>query len=173
MRLSTHVPISVAALLVVPLGCDPEPPTPEDGPCVPHDAPTASIGRGAGGAFVELADGEDVPISVAPQGGFGVSVVIRTDGLRAEDYSFVTATQRVMLGEELIGEFTLYQQPLLCADDGGRLAGVVVGFDPSRYGSNDALVALDGQLVDLQLDISDDEGGVAEARKSVTIRVGG
>ena len=173
MRVLALLPLASTALLAALLGCDPDPPPPDDGPCAPHDAPTAAIGRGAGGAFLELADGEDVPLSVAPQGGFGVSVVIRTDGLRAEDYSFVTATQRVMLGDELIGEFTLYQQPLLCADDGGRLAGVVVGFDPSRYGSNDALVALDGALVDLELDITDDEGGVAEARKPVTIRVGG
>jgi hypothetical protein len=170
--LHTVLALFLAAPLCVALACDPNPPQP-DGPCQPNDAPSAELGRGVGGEFVELSEGADVPIAVAPQGGFGVNVSVRSVGLRAADYSFVTADLETRLAGESIGQYTLHQQPLLCAADGGRLTGVVVGFDPDRYKSDDALVALEGQTVELQVNLTDDTGATARASQSVVVHVGG
>lgn len=142
--------------------------------CEGDEAPMVLIGQGVGGAFVELEDAQEVTLSVAPQGGFGVPVVVQTQGLVAGD----DVQSRVVLeprqGAEILGTFET-RAPLQCRSDGagGNVVGVVVGFDPDRYRSNDDLLALDGQVVELHITVTDREGRVGVGVKPVTIRVGG
>ena len=49
------------------------------------------LGRGVGGAFDYLEDGAVLGLSAAPQGGFGVSVLVGTRGLAAGDDQVVSA----------------------------------------------------------------------------------
>lgn len=143
-------------------------------PCVGSDAPEVLVGQGVGGAFVELADGEEVTLSVAPQGGFGVPVVVQTRGLAAGDL----VQSMVLLDAERMGEnlgtFST-RAPLQCRSDGdgGNISGIVVGFDPSRFRTNDDLLALDGTVVDLAITIMDEDGRMGMVIKPVTVRVGG
>ena len=55
----------------------------------------------------------------------------------------------------------------------GLLWGVVVGFDPEIYSSNDDLLSLDGEVVDLVVTATDTTGNSATGTTPVTINVGG
>ncbi|MCP4447290.1 MAG: hypothetical protein GY811_18365, partial [Myxococcales bacterium] len=50
---------------------------------VGEEAPTATLGKGVGSAFIPYEDNEEVGITPASQGGFGVPVLVRTAGLIA------------------------------------------------------------------------------------------
>lgn len=170
--LKTAFPSLAFALLLS--GC-PDDPVDAD-PCAPSERPTVMLGQGVGGAFAPFADGEAVSLAVAPQGGFGVSVVIRTEGLSAGDDALADVQLDVEIDGVTEGSFLLTDAALLCLDTdggGGLVSGAVVGFDPDRYGTNDDLVALDGREAVLSVTVIDDGMAMASVQQAVTIRVGG
>mgnify|MGYP000480294305 CR=1 FL=1 len=131
------------------------------------------LGDGVGGAFAEFEDGQEVGLSVAPQGGFGVAVLVRTDGLAASVDSKADVRLAVEMDGDLVGDFLLEDAALLCQDEGGLISGVVVGFDPDVFSSNDDLVALDGEEVILDVTVTGANGDEANVRKPVVISVEG
>ncbi|OGQ25316.1 MAG: hypothetical protein A2138_04725 [Deltaproteobacteria bacterium RBG_16_71_12] len=136
------------------------------------EAPTVELGHGVGGAFVKLTDAESVGITVAPQGGYGVPVQARTTGLEANDDSRATVRVATEIDGEDAGQFMLYQQPLLCDGERGVLTAIVVGLDPTRYGSNDALLTLDGVQATLIVDVLDRNDVSGRGEQLVTLQVG-
>lgn len=157
-------------------GCSGPDDPPTDDLCVGGDTPSATLGRGVGSAFLEYEDNEEVGLAVAPQGGFGVTVIVRTAGLEAGVGLVANVQLNVEDGSsQVVGEFLQENTALACrdADIGGEIRGVVVGFDPAVYKTNDDLLALDGQSVNLVVTVNDDNGRSATVRKPVIIRVGG
>jgi hypothetical protein len=161
----------LAALLLVACGGDENP---VDDLCLASDVRAIVLGRGVGGAFVPYQDEEEVGLSVAPQGGFGVTVIIQTQGLTAGVGELASVELDTEMGGTRTGTFLLAEAPLLCRSDGtgGMISGVVVGFDPDVYSTNDDLLQLDGQVVDLVVTVTDSGGHVASTRQPVTIQVG-
>ncbi len=143
--------------------------------CAASDAPTLTVGQGVGGSFVPYAEGEDVILTAAPQGGFGVVALIQTQGLVAGDGAYVGLSFDLELNDANLGTFFVPQLPLLCRDEGfgGLLSGVMAGLDPDMYQSNDDLLALDGAVVDIVAFVTDETASTATVRHPVTIRVGG
>jgi hypothetical protein len=136
---------------------------------------TATLGQGVGGAFIPYEDLQEVGLAVAPQGGFGVTVIIRTAGLVAADGLSADVQLNVEDQGQTVGEFLQENTSLSCRgqDVGGEVRGVVVGFDPEVYKETDDLIALDGQVVDLVVTVTASNGKSATVRQPVTIRVGG
>lgn len=161
-------PVAMLAILLATLGsgCAPD-------PCEPAADRVVTIGQGVGGAFEEFADGEEVALSIAPQGGFGISIVLQTAGITATDDVRVDVNMATEIGGDETGDFLLEGAPLLCRSDGagGSISGLVVGFDADEFRSNDDLLALDGETVELVVVIRE-AGQQTEARKSVTVQVG-
>lgn len=143
----------------------------EPDPCEAWDTPDVILGQGVGGEFAPFEDGEAVGLAVAPQGGFGVTVLVQTQGLEAGD--LVQAILDVERGGAVEGSFTL-DTPLVCQSDGSgaRISGVVVGFDPQVYATNDDLLALDGQEVELIVTVTDGAGNTGVGRQVVVVQVG-
>lgn len=143
-------------------------------PCT-HDAPVqVQLGTGVGGQFIPLTAGQEVGLATAPQGGFGVTVLIRTSGLSAGDAALADIQLDTELEGELAGSYLQEDVPLLCTpEEGGTVFGVVVGFDPAVYRSNDDLLALDGAAVDLVVTVTDESGASGQVVQPVTIVVGG
>lgn len=137
--------------------------------------PIATLGQGVGGAFVPYEDNQEVGLAVAPQGGFGVTVIVRTEGLLASSDSTASVQLNVEQGGQLAGEFLQENTAFGCRgkEVGGEVRGVVVGFDPEVYKTNDDLIALDGAIVDLVVTITASDGTAATVRQPLTIRVGG
>ena len=163
-------------ILLALLGCTDNEPD-ETGPdvaalCAGEGDVSVVLGTGAGSEFTPIEDGDVAGLDVAPQGGFGVSVRARTTGLQAD------AAVAVLLDTEIdgqnVGSFLNEEVQLYCQEDGtGLLWGVVVGFDPSTYSSNDDLLALDGEIVDLVVTVTDGRGESGVGRNTVEIAVGG
>ncbi len=115
---------------------------------------------------------------VAPQGGFGVPVSVRTEGLLAGiDGSGATygADVEISIGRGGANEGTFYDGgPLGCIapDEGGLLSGLVAGFDPGIVSTNEDLLALDGQQATVRVVVTDSAGVSAEGSQVVTLRVG-
>jgi hypothetical protein len=140
--------------------------------CEGEGEPSVQLGIGAGSLFVPIEDGTKVSLDVAPQGGFGVSVRARTTGLKAD--ATVSVLLEPYLDDEMAGTFLNEAVQLYCQDDGsGLLWGVVVGFDEDTFPTTDALLELNGEIVDLSVVVTDSTGDVAEGRASVEIQVGG
>lgn len=135
----------------------------------------ASLGEGVGSAFVPYDDLQEVGLAVAPQGGFGVTVLIRTEGLLAGEGLSADVQLNVEMDGAPAGEFLLEDAVFACPNKevGGEIRGVVVGFDPDMYKTNDDLIALDGQEVDLVVTVTATDGETATVRKPLKIRVGG
>ncbi|MCO4770664.1 MAG: hypothetical protein KDA24_11590 [Deltaproteobacteria bacterium] len=157
--------VPASALLLA--GC---PPT----ACTPSDDPSIQLGSGVGGAFAAYETGEQVGLDIAPQGGFGVTTLILTDGLNATEDELAVAQLDVLIDGVLEGEFTAENNRLLCRSDGegGQISGVVVGFDSQKYSSNDDLLTLNGQEVDLDVTVTDSLGNSAQVLQRVTVVVG-
>jgi len=162
----TRCPLFFAALWFLP-GCAP-------GPCVPSDEPGIQLGSGVGGAFAPYSAGEQVQLDIAPQGGFGVTTVILTDGLNADDAELADVQLDVVIDGVPSGSFLAENNRLQCRSDGegGQISGVVVGFDPQVYSSNDDLLSLNGQAVDLDVTVIDSLGNQASVVQTVTVMVG-
>ena len=131
------------------------------------DDPTASLGTGSGATFVPLEDGQQVTLEVAPQGGMGVAVRVITTGLQAD------APVDVLLDTEIDGElsasFLNEAITLYCQDDGrGMLWGVNVGFSAEDYPTSD-FSALFGQVADLVVTVTDQEGRSVTGRSTVEV----
>lgn len=142
--------------------------------CAPGEGEASILlGQGVGGAFQQYTQGEQVGLDVAPQGGFGVTVIVRSTGLLAGEGQTAAIQLNVEIGDVLAGEFLEPAVALRCGDDGGQLTGIVVGFDPNIYKTNDDLIQLDGQEVDLVVTATDTEGNSATVRQAVTVVVGG
>ncbi len=173
MKFAALLLLLLATLVVS--GCGPDDGTPEDSLCSADEAPTATLGKGVGSAFIPYEDNEEVGIQPASQGGFGVPVLVRTTGLTAGSASVADVQLNVEEGGALVGEFLQENTGLSCRGDdiGGEVRGVVVGFDPEVYATNDDLLVLDGTTVDLVVTVIDEEGNSATVRKPVIIRVGG
>lgn len=140
---------------------------------VPECAPSVLIGSGVGGIFQPFADGDVVTLDVAPQGGFGVTVKVRSQGLVAGDDAVALIVLDVEQNGENIGT---HRQPvsLLCQDSGeGEVFGVVVGFDPAIYSTNDDLLDLDGAEVTLVITLEDEVGTQVTGSATVVVDVGG
>ncbi|MBI1946525.1 MAG: hypothetical protein HYS27_12560 [Deltaproteobacteria bacterium] len=154
--------------------CEPVPGPDAGSPagCTAGETPTVELGHGVGGAFISFTDGESVGITVAPQGGYGVPVQARTTGLEANDDSRATVRVATEINGEDAGQFMLYQQPLLCDGASGVVTAIVVGLDPTRYGSNDALLALDGVQATLIVDVIDNNDVSGHGEQVVTLQVG-
>jgi len=162
-------------LLLGLLGCIDDPDkdkTPVELLCEGDGEPSVQLGIGAGSEFVPIENGMKVGLDVAPQGGFGVSVRAKTTGLRAD--ASVSVLLEPYIEEELSGTFLNEAVQLYCQDDGsGLLWGVVVGFDEDTFPTTDALLELNGELVDLLVVVTDSNGTVGEGLATVEIEVGG
>ncbi len=165
--------LSTLTLLAVACGDDPapEPEVPEA--CLGSDQPNLELGHGVGGAFAPLADAEEVGLIAAPQGGFGVTVLVRTRGLAVVDNPLRFSLEP-WVDDEVAGHFE-FDRRIQCLSNGtgGLLNGTVVGFDETKYGTNDALLSLDGQLIELVITAEDVDGRTATVRRPVTLLVGG
>ena len=134
--------------------------------CTSSDDASLTIGFGVGEDFTAYETESVVGLSVAPQGGFGVAVRASTSGLADGEVSVLLET---VIDGELVGSFLNESVTLYCQDDGsGLLWGVVVGFDPEIYSSNDDLLSLDGEVVDLVVTATDTTGNSATGTTPVT-----
>ena len=139
--------------------------------------PALVIGFGVGEEFHAYEAGAEVGLDVAPQGGFGVPVRARTRGIRTVEGDLPHATSSVLLDTyidgEIAGSFLNETVEVYCQDDGtGLIWGVVVGFDPETYATNEDLLQLNGQEVMLLVRAIDPEGRTAEGTVDVVISVG-
>lgn len=143
----------------------------EEPSCTSTSDASLTIGYGVGEDFTPYESESVVSLSVAPQGGFGVAVRASTSGLAAGEVAVLLET---VIDDELAGSFLNESVTLYCQDDGsGLLWGVVVGFDAATYSSNDDLLSLDGEVVDLVVTATDTQGNSAVGTILVTINVGG
>ncbi len=153
------------------VGCDSTEDPPD--PCTHDFEPAIEIGFGVGGAFGRFEEDQEVGLVSAPQGGFGVDVLVRTEGLAAGDDALVTLLLETVLDGEVVGAFENPSQALTCTEEGGLVFGVVVGFDSTDYKNNDDLLRLDGQRVGLRVTVTDADGKRADGVQMVVIRAGG
>lgn len=168
---STPTPITaiifpLAGLLLA--GCPP-------GPCTATDSPSVQLGSGVGGAFEAYDPTSLVTLDIAPQGGFGVTTVVLTDGLNADDEELADVQLNVVIDGVQSGSFLAENNRLQCRSDdppGGQISGVVVGFDPEVYQSNDDLLSLNNQEVELDVTVFDSQGNFARVNQRVTVVVG-
>jgi hypothetical protein len=149
--------------------------SPEPAPsCAPedHDTLSLSIGTGQGDEFNALTEGEAVTLSVAPQGGYGVSIRAKTTGLNTEEP--IDLLLETEIDGALSGSFVNVGTNLYCQDDGlGLLWGVVVGFSQDTFPTPDALIALDGEEALLIVEATDMDGRSARDEIMITVDVGG
>ncbi len=134
--------------------------------------PTATIGYGAAEEFTAYEAGDSVGLVVAPQGGFGISVRLWTTALQCD--APVEVLMETWLGDERTGTFTNPSVQLYC--QGGSKAmlwGIVVGFDPEVYSTNEDLLDLDGETIRLEITATDSEGTAATGEVDIVVDVGG
>jgi hypothetical protein len=166
-----HSMLRVLPFLFCVFACDSTDDPPD--PCTDDFAPAIEIGYGVSGAFERFTPDQEVSLVIAPQGGFGVDVRVRTQGLVAGQEALVTLLLETLIDDVVVGSFENLDQALTCTDTGGLVFGVVVGFDPDDYATNDDLLALDGQQVDLRVTVTDRDGAVVASVQPVIIRAGG
>ena len=146
--------------------------------CGGGGSPGLVIGFGSGGAFEAYSEGTQVGLAPAPQGGFGVWVRARTEGLKAiQPDGTPHATSEVLLETYIEGErtgsFLNDTVEVYCQDDGsGLLWDVAVGFDPVEYSTNEELIALEGQDVMLLVRATDEDGNEVQGTVDVVIALG-
>ena len=161
-------------IALLTLACTKEPSDdsdPEASGCNGGGTKSVTIGQGSGSAFYPIETGAGVGLDIAPQGGFGVSVRAETTGLKADDLVDVNLITEIA-GEQT-GEFLNEGVQLYCQESGhGLLWGVVVGFDPEVFATNDDLLELNGEEVDLILEITDSRSKTATGRITVKIETG-
>ncbi len=131
--------------------------------------PEIVLGQGASSAFEPFEDGAEIALTIAPQGGMGVSVRALTRGLSTDelvDLELITEIDGEQTG------FFATTAIFTCQDDGhGLLWGQVVGFNPDEFPDLDSLIALDGELVELVVVATDEQGRSAEGRATISLRV--
>lgn len=135
-------------------------------------SPSATIGYGAADEFTAYESGDSVGLVVAPQGGFGISVRLWTTALVCD--APVEVLMETYIGEDLTGTFTNPSVQLYCQKGSqGMLWGIVVGFDPSVYSTNEDLLALDGETIRIEITATDTEGIAATGEVDIVVDVGG
>jgi len=155
--------------LLLVLGCNPELTVEEL--CAGEGPSSVELGTGAGDSFFPLADGEAVGLVIAPQGGLGVSVRVRTTGLQSD--ATVTAQLDSELGGSTSATFTNDGVHLFCQDDGsGLFVDQAVGFDAELYADLDDQFELDGETATLIVEITDGRGVTERAMVDVMLEVG-
>jgi hypothetical protein len=145
--------------------------------CAGQGDSSLSIGYGSGSEFLPYELGAEVGLAAAPQGGFGVWIRAKTQGIRAAEGETPHATTAVLLETRIdgvvVGSFLNETVEVYCQEEGtGLLWDVAVGFDPEDYATNDDLIALDGQAVQLFVEATDREGKTASGTVDVVIAVG-
>jgi hypothetical protein len=145
--------------------------------CSSEGNSSLSVGYGSGAEFWPYELGAEVGLAPAPQGGFGVWVRAKTQGIRAAEGETPHATTAVLLETRIdgvvVGSFLNETVEVYCQQDGsGLLWDVAVGFDPDDYATNDDLIALDGQAVQLFVEATDRDGKTASGTVDVVIAVG-
>ena len=108
------------------------------------------------------------------QGGWGVGVRAQTTGISSSTGSTPHASSAVLLktyvGDEEVGSFLNETVEVYCQDDGtGLIWGVVVGFDPETYATEDDLLSLSDENVELWIEATDSEGRAATGTIDVII----
>ncbi|MCB9793263.1 MAG: hypothetical protein H6741_11095 [Alphaproteobacteria bacterium] len=157
----------LAALMT--LGCGEREYTREE-LCAGEGPASLELGSGTGEVFDPFVDGQEVYISIAPQGGFGVTVRARSFGLIADApvSLFLSSSHE----GESTGTFEWGEIPLYCMDDGsGLLWGAVIPFAPELFPTEEDLEALDGELVTLEAEATDLSGEVVVGRSEVVVRL--
>lgn len=146
---------------------------PVDDLCAGGEPASIRLGDGVGGAFVAYEDEQEVPLRSAPQGGFGVTVLVATTGLPASDDSLADVQLDVRQGGELKGSFLSLNAPLHCraADEGGLINDVVVGFDKDQFPTLDDFIDINGTVVDLEVEVISHEGPSASVAHPVTVNL--
>ena len=154
--------------------------TGEVDPCLGGGDASLVIGFGVGGDFNTYEEGALVGLDVAPQGGFGVPVRLRTEGLRVRadatdtanpdaPYASVNVLLDTYIDGVLSASFLNDTAVAYCQDDGtGLMWDLVVGFDAEKY-TNDNLIDLHGMEAQLVVEATDAEGHTATA--SVTVQI--
>ena len=145
--------------------------------CAGEGEPSMEIGYGTGSEFWPFEPGAEVGLAPAPQGGYGVWVRARTSGIQAAQGDTPHSTSAVLLetyiGGELAGSFLNETVEVYCQEDGsGLLWDVAVGFDPETYATNDDLLALNGQEVQLFVEATDTRGQIISGAVDVIVAVG-
>ena len=145
--------------------------------CPVTGEPSLTIGYGVGDQFTAYESGAEVGLESAPQGGWGVGVRARTTGISSAAGDTPHASSAILLntylGGEEAGSFLNETVEVYCQDDGtGLVWGVVVGFDPEIYDTNEDLLSLNGEEVELLVEATDSEGRVATGTVDVIITVG-
>ena len=142
----------------------------EPDPCAGGGDLSLTLGIGSGGAFIPFSDGDQASLVSAPQGGFGVSVWASSTGVLADNP--VDVLLETEINGSLNGSFMNEGVMLYCQPDGtGLLWGVVVGFDPAQYPTTDDLLALDGEMATLLVEVTDAENRVAHGSVEVEIDI--
>lgn len=140
-------------------------------PCAAADDSFIVLGDASSGGFSAFEDGQTIGVVAAPQGGFGVPLLVRTHGLTAASGAKADVRLVVEFEGERVGDFVLAGAALLCREQGGLIAGVVAGFDPEEFTSSEDLDVLDGEQVILDVSVTGSTGREASVRQPVTISV--
>lgn len=143
--------------------------------CAGEGDPQILLGHGEGSEFVPFEPGEEVFITIAPQGGFGVTVRAATSGLYAgadQGAAPISLVLRSRWKGEPSGEFDWGDVVLYCMEDGsGLFWGAIVPLDPERFPTEADLEQLDGELVELEAEATDARGEVVIGAAEVTLRL--
>lgn len=146
-----------------------------DDPCASGAAPTVEIGQLVGTAgFEAFADGEEVMLGFAPQGGSGVVATLRTTHMSAHENLVIFArTVRTHLtvdgpdaagNPEVLGDFELSPNVYCVDGEFGLVTNAIFGLDPGRFDSPESVA---GRAVTLSVDVEDDQGARASATANV------
>ena len=144
---------------------------PFDG-CTETSDTSVELGYLVGSVFTPFETNTEVRLESAPQGGVGVSVSVRTAGLKAG--SPVDILLEPYWDGAVQGSFVSEGVTLYCTEDleenlYGIVNGSVVGFDPDLYETDEDLAVLDGEIVDLLVGVTDESGTYAEGHVDVVI----
>ena len=163
-------------LILLSLACsDKDTADSADDPCAGSDSPTLEIGTGVGDQFAPLQNGATVGLTSAPQGGFGVPVRVRTQGLRTstdrDTKAIVESQLDTWLDGEVSASFLNEESIAYCQADGsGLMDGLVVGFDKEVYNQQN-LVLLNGKTATLVVTAFDADGREATSTLDVEIEL--
>ncbi|MCK6525806.1 hypothetical protein L6R49_30760 [Myxococcota bacterium] len=143
--------------------------------CAGEGDPALILGHGEGSEFVAFEPGEEVYITVAPQGGFGVTIRASTSGLYAgadQGAAPISLVLRSRWKGEPSGEFDWGDVVLYCTEDGsGLFWGAIVPLDPEMFPTEADLEQLDGERVELEAEATDARGEVVIGVAEVTLRL--
>ncbi len=141
--------------------------------CESGETSSVTLGDGVGGAFEAYEADQEVPLRSAPHGGFGVTVLIATQGLPAGEGQLADVQLDVSQGGELKGDFLSANSPLQCRSDeeGGLIEGLVVGFDGDQFPTLDDFIDINGTVVDLEVTVTTHDGPTASTTHPVTVNL--